>query len=241
MSPCYLAGKYPCRFHPQKSNCTRLVLPASCGDNEVDHAVCLIAEFQMQTVLSNANGQFYTTMIYPCFSRGVWFSIGLPAWWRFGLCSSGSSLVSQWRDAPLMCEFQMWQHRCKQIEPHWFQEHQMCFWWMWSTISRNYFIIYSVQMFRTANFLPQPSCTQFSKVYWLLIQPVNHRQQPVTSRLALACYALVSAVFSRKIYHMYWLKSFLNLNTFCFNFYDIFICTTCKHFTFSYFDPKYFV
>ena len=30
------------------------------------------------------------------------FSMGSPAWRRFGLCSSGSSLVSRWRDAPLV-------------------------------------------------------------------------------------------------------------------------------------------
>ena len=52
----------------------------------------------MQTVLSNENGKFYTIMIYPCFSRSVCFSMGSPAWWRFGLCSSGSCLVSRWRD-----------------------------------------------------------------------------------------------------------------------------------------------
>ena len=75
---------------------------ATRGDNEVDHAVCLQAEFQMHAVLSNENDKFYTTMIYPCFSRSVCFSMGSPAWWRFGLCSSGSSLVSRWRDAPLV-------------------------------------------------------------------------------------------------------------------------------------------
>ena len=60
----------------------------------------------MHTVLSNENDKFYKTMIYPCFRRLVCFSMGLPASWRFGPCSSGSSLMSQWRDAPLMLEFQ---------------------------------------------------------------------------------------------------------------------------------------
>ena len=77
-------------------------IDATRGDNEVDHAVCLQAEFQMHAVLSNENDKFYTTMIYPCFSRSVCLSMGSPAWWRFGLCSSGSSLVSRWRDAPLV-------------------------------------------------------------------------------------------------------------------------------------------
>ena len=102
----------PCRENARDSFCGRLGVwnrtapdrasSASRGDNEVDHAVCLKAEFQMHTALSNENGKFYTTMIYPCFSRSVCFSMGSPAWWRFGLCSSGSSLVSRWRDAPLV-------------------------------------------------------------------------------------------------------------------------------------------
>ena len=32
-------------------------------------------------------------------------------------------------------EFQMWRRRCKQSDPHWFQGHQMRFWWMLSTMS----------------------------------------------------------------------------------------------------------
>ena len=89
--------------------------------------------------------------IYPCFSRSVCFSMGSPAWWSFGLCSSGSSLVSRWRDVPLVRDFQMWRRRCKQIDPHWFQGRQVRFWWMWSTISWKYFKIYQVRLFSTAN------------------------------------------------------------------------------------------
>ena len=62
-----------------KWNCARPPSSASRGDNEVDHAVCLKAEFQRHTALSNDNGKFYTTMIYPCFSRLVCFSMGSPA------------------------------------------------------------------------------------------------------------------------------------------------------------------
>ena len=117
MSPRYLGSKYRSRLHPRsrkcaclflretgcgKSNCARPASSASRGDNEVDHAVCLKAEYQMHTALSDKNGKFYTTMIYPCFSRSVCFSMGSPAWWRFGLCSSESSLVSRWHDALLV-------------------------------------------------------------------------------------------------------------------------------------------
>ena len=52
---------------------------ATRGDNEVDHAVCLQAEFHMHTVHTHENDKFYTTMIYPCFSRSVCFSMGSPA------------------------------------------------------------------------------------------------------------------------------------------------------------------
>ena len=125
MSPSYRGGKYRSRLHPRsrkcacqfflretgrvKSNCARPASSATRGDNEVDHAVCLPAEFQMHAVISNENDKFYTTMIYPCFSRSVCFFMGSPAWWRFGLCSSGSSLVSRvpmtWRSARARANF----------------------------------------------------------------------------------------------------------------------------------------
>ena len=105
-----------------------------------------------------------------------------------------------WRS--LVREIQMWRGRCKQIDSHWFQGRQMRFWWMWSTISWKYFIIYQVRLFSTANISPEPSCIIFSTVYWLLLQPVNHRQQPVTSRLPWTCCGLVSTVFSRKTYFL---------------------------------------
>ena len=151
MSPRYLGGKYRSRLHPRsrkcaclllretghvKSNCARPASSASCGENEVDHAVCLKTEFQMHAALSNENGKFYTTMIYPCFSRSVCFSMGSPAWWRFGLFQAG--VPSCPRDVTLRSctrEFQMWRRRCKQIDPHWFQGRQMRFWWMLSTMS----------------------------------------------------------------------------------------------------------
>ena len=88
---------------PRRDNCApdrRHLLPVATA--KLIMRCVLKAEFQMHTSLSNENGKFYTTMIYPCFSRSVCLSMGSPAWWRFGLCSSGSSLVSRWRDAPLV-------------------------------------------------------------------------------------------------------------------------------------------
>ena len=53
---------------------------------------------------------------------------------------------------------------------------------------------------------------------WIKGNSLWHQDYPWT------CCGLVSTVFSRRIY-------FLNLKIFYFNFYNIFICTTCKHFT----------
>ena len=151
MSPRYLVGKYRSRLHSRSRKVRVLVFAGDwareiklrqtwfiCfrGDNEVDHAVCLKAEFQMHPALSNENGRFYTTMIYPCFSRSVCFSMGSPDWWRFGLFQAG--VPSCPGDVTLRSctrEFQMWRRRCKQIDPHWFQGRQLRFWWMLSTMS----------------------------------------------------------------------------------------------------------
>ena len=65
--------------------------------------------------------------------------------------SSGSSLMSRLHDALLVCDFQIWRCRCKQIDLHWFQGRQMHFWWMWSTISWTNVIIYQVRLFSTAH------------------------------------------------------------------------------------------
>ena len=104
---------------------------------------------------------------------------------------------------PMTCtrEFQMWRRRCKQIDPHWFQGRQMRFWWMLSTMSWKYFMIYKVRLFSTAN-LTRAFLDPIFNSYWPLLQSVNHRQQPVTSRLALTCCGSVSTVFSRKIYFL---------------------------------------
>ena len=96
-------------------------------------------------------GKFYTTMIYMCFSRSVCFSMGSPAWWRFTLSSSGSTLVSRWRDAPLVREFQMWRSRCKQIDLHWFQGVKCVSVECARPYSEKNSIVYQVRLFSTAN------------------------------------------------------------------------------------------
>ena len=114
----------------------------------------------------------------------------------------------------------------------------MRLWWMWSTISWKY----EVWLFSIANTQPGPSCNLFWTVYWLLLQPVNHRQQPVTSRLPWIYCRLVSTEFLRKINFLCIDQYFFNLKNVLFQFYNICICTTCKHFTLELFlYHKYFV
>ena len=166
MSPRNLGGRYRNCRHPRlrefacnflretarvKSNCARVdwlatTLIMRCG---------LKVGFLLHTVLSHENDKFYTIMTYPCFSRSVYFAMGSLAWWRFGLWSSGSSLVfpgEWWRDAPLVREFQMWRRRCKQTHSHWFRGRKMRFCWIWSTMSWKLFIIYSARPFSGAGF-----------------------------------------------------------------------------------------
>ena len=142
MSSRYLGGKYRSRLHTRsrkctcqflcvKSNCAKPASSASRGYNEVDRVVCLKVEFQMHTVLSDENGNYDISVLQQV---GMFFD-GIACLMKVWPCSSGSSLVSRWRDAPLVREFQMWRRRCKQIDPHWFQGRQMRFWRMLSTIS----------------------------------------------------------------------------------------------------------
>ena len=53
--------------------------------------------------------------------------MGSPTWWRFSFCLSRNFVVFWWRDAPLVREFQMWGHRCKQWDSRWFQGRKMRF------------------------------------------------------------------------------------------------------------------
>ena len=65
-----------------KSNYARPASFGSRGDNEVDHAVCSKAEFQMHTALSNENGKFYIAClmkVWPLFKRE---SPRVPTTWR---------------------------------------------------------------------------------------------------------------------------------------------------------------
>ena len=148
MSPRNLGGNYRCRPHPRSRKCTRQFfvgsrawssncsrVASSLDNSVVDHVVSLKVEILSHTVLSNETVEFYKTMIYPYLNRSVCLLMGLPIWWRFSSCLSSSSLVFWWRDAPLMHEFQMWDHWCKQWVSRWFQGHKMRFRGIWSITS----------------------------------------------------------------------------------------------------------
>ena len=186
----------------------------------------------MHTVLSNENGKFYTTMIYPCFSRSVCFSMGSPAWWRFGLSSSGSSLMSRWCDTPLVRKFQMWHSRCKKIDLCWFQGCQMHFWWMWSTVLWKKFLNISGPTVWYSKYLTR---ALLHPIFSSLLAPATACESQATAcdiKITLDMVWIgVNCIFKENISSMYWSISFLNLKIFYFNFYNIFICTTCKHFT----------
>ena len=69
---------------------------------------------------------------------------------------------------------------------------------------------------------------------------MNHRQQPVTSRLDQACFGLVSTVFSRKIYFIGIDQYIFIQKMFNFKIYNILYAQLVNSLTY-YFDPKYFV
>ena len=91
--------------------------------------VCLKAEFLFHTVLANQTAVFNTTRVYSCLNRLIFtvfpqmkldFVQAVVPWW------------SQWRGTQPVCEFQMWNLRCRQFDSWWFHETGFC--GIWSTI-----------------------------------------------------------------------------------------------------------
>ena len=157
--------------------------------------MCSKVEFLSHTVLSNENGELYTTMIYPYLNRSVCLLMGSPTWWRFSFCLKESSLVFWWRDTPLVREFQMWGHRCKQRVSRWFQGHKMRFRGIWSTMSSQNFMIYSVGIIRTTAISLGSSSMLFKTFDGLLSLPADHSRQPVALKWDRESFGLVSTVF----------------------------------------------
>ena len=167
MSPRYLGGKYHTRLHPRswKCACQFFVGDWACEVELHQTGVICFPWRQrswscdvFQSWISDAHCPFqwkwqvihnYDISVHQ--QVGMFFN-GIACLMKIGLYSSGSSLTSRWRDVTLVREFQMWCRRCKQIDLRWFQGRLMRFWWMWSTISWKYFIIYPVRLFSTSSY-----------------------------------------------------------------------------------------
>ena len=163
-----------------------------------DLAVCLKAEFQMHTVVSNKMANS-TQLSYIRVSAGRYVF----QWDRLldeGLAFVQAGVLSwRWRDVPLEREFQMWCRRCKQLDPHWFQGRQMRFWWMWSTISWRYFMIYPLRLFSTADIFNQA-----------LLHPIFKSLLACDIKISLDMLWIgVNCIFKENMFFfMYWLISF---------------------------------
>ena len=146
MSPCYLGGKYHCRLHPGWRKCAcqffretehvKSNLPDRCHLLPIATTKLIMGVFKSWISDAHCPFQWKWQVLHnydiSLLQQVGMFSMGSPAWWRFGLWSSGNSFMSRWRDAPLTRNFQMWRRRCKQIDPHWFQGRQTSIWCMWS-------------------------------------------------------------------------------------------------------------
>ena len=103
MSPRNLGGKYRCRpnigslkyachfwHETERVHRTAPRLSLSVWRQLCRSVVCVKAEFLSHTAFSYKNGEFYTTMTYPCLNRSVCLSTGSsPTWWKFGLFHEG--------------------------------------------------------------------------------------------------------------------------------------------------------
>ena len=133
MSPRNLGGKYRCRPHPRWRKCTRQFFPGTraCQSNYIRVASSLAwrqhrrscGVFKSWISVAHCPCQWKWRVLHiryfnPYLNRSVCLLMGSPTWWRFTFCSSGSSLVFWWRDAPLVREFQMWGRRYKQWDSH---------------------------------------------------------------------------------------------------------------------------
>ena len=152
MSPRNLGGKYRCRPHPRSHKCTRQFLrEEECVNQtapERRHPLTTMTTSSIITLWCVQRLNFCGTLSFQTkmtsYSRMVYIHAWTGRyvfWWDLlfdeGLASVQAGVPSYdalWRDAPLMPEFQMWGHRCKQRDSHWFQVRKMRFCGIWSTM-----------------------------------------------------------------------------------------------------------
>ena len=152
MSPRYRGGKYRSRLHPRSRKCACQFFCGRLGvwnrtAPDRRHLLPLAITKLIMRCVYNLN--FRCTLPFPMkmtSSIQLWYiraSAGryVFRWDRLldeGLAFVQAGVPSCPDDVTLRSctrEFQMWRRRCKQIDPHWVQGRQMCFWWMLSTIS----------------------------------------------------------------------------------------------------------
>ena len=184
----------------------------------------------MHTVLSNENGEFYTAMIYPCFSRSVCFSMGSPAWWRFGpqarvpACLDDVTLCSC---AKLKCDF-------ADVNKYINADFRSV---KWVSFECDQPYRENISWYIRSDCIIQLILNQSPPASYFQLFPA-----PATAceSQATACdtksgldmlWIGVNCIFKENIFH-YIDQYLFKLKTSYFNFHSIFICTTCKHFIF---------
>ena len=135
--------------------------------------------------------------IYPFVNGSVCLLMGSPTWWKFSFCLSWSSLVLLWRDAPLVREFQIWGHRCKKWDSHWFQGCKCVSVKFGQPCLKTFHDIFSSTNLYNSYFIRLLMHAVYSCC--LLSLPVAHSRQPVALKWDGESLSLVSTVFQENI------------------------------------------
>ena len=123
--------------HKAHGGCRPLTNPGNLQGSQSKYPVKLVPTHPAPTEfihLTNFKSQLASNVYYGVlFGRIRWlyffldvhdfrfvcfFSMGSSSWWRYDPCLSGSSLVFQWRNAPLVRDFQMWSRWCQLWDSH---------------------------------------------------------------------------------------------------------------------------
>ena len=139
-----------------------------------------------------------------------------------------SRVPMTWRS--VRARISMWHRRCKQTDPHWFQGRQMRFWRMLSFRENSSWYVRSdclvQQIFNqssSAAYFQQFTGSCYS--LWITGNSLWHRDYPGHDVDWCQLY------FQGKYISYVLINIFSKLKISYFNFYNIFICATCKHFT----------
>ena len=128
-------------------------------------------------------------------------------------------------------EFQMWCRSCKQIDPHWVQGRQIRFGECYQPCRENsswyirsdYVVQQIFNQSHPASYFQQLIGSCYS--LWITGNSLWHRDLPWHAVDRCQLY------FQGKHIFYVLINIFFKLKIFYFNFHNLFICTTCKHFT----------